>query len=234
MGPLEAQLSICIPAIRPLCKPAMLWRSSAPARHPPGFIEPCLPTLADAAPSGPQWVHEIKHDGFRFICRREGDRVWVFSRRGNDYTERVPRIVDTFARLPATSVTLDGEGVACDPNGVTNFELLRAALGRSAKREVFLYAFDLLELDGRDMRGEPWSDRRWKLARLLRGAGHGVQLSDHMESTDGNSIFRHACAMGLEGIVAKRRDRPYRSGRSPDWIKVKNPNAPAVTRLIEE
>ncbi|MGB7832272.1 MAG: ATP-dependent DNA ligase, partial [Xanthobacteraceae bacterium] len=183
----------------------MLWRSSAPARHPPGFIEPCLPTLADAAPSGPQWVHEIKHDGFRFICRREGDRVWVFSRRGNDYTERVPRIVDTFARLPATSVTLDGEGVACDPNGVTNFELLRAALGRSAKREVFLYAFDLLELDGRDMRGEPWSDRRWKLARLLCGAGHGVQLSDHMESTDGNSIFRHACAMGLEGIVAKRR-----------------------------
>jgi bifunctional non-homologous end joining protein LigD len=130
-------------------------------------------------------------------------------------------------------VTLDGEGVACDPNGVTNFELLRAALGRSAKREVFLYAFDLLELDGRDMRGEPWSERRWKLARLLRGAGHGVQLSDHMESTDGNSIFRHACAMGLEGIVAKRRDRPYRSGRSPDWIKVKNPNAPAVTRLIE-
>ena len=131
-------------------------------------------------------------------------------------------------------MTLDGEGVACDPNGVTNFELLRAALGRSAKREVFLYAFDLLELDGRDMRGEPWSERRWKLARLLRGAGHGVQLSDHMESTDGNSIFRHACAMGLEGIVAKRRDRPYRSGRSPDWIKVKNPNAPAVTRLIEE
>ena len=136
----------------------------------------------------PQWVHEIKHDGFRFICRREGDRVWVFSRRGNDYTERVPRIVDTFARLPATSVTLDGEGVACDPNGVTNFELLRAALGRSAKREVFLYAFDLLELDGRDMRGEPWSDRRWKLARLLRGAGHGVQLSDHMESTDGDAV----------------------------------------------
>ena len=127
MGPLEAQLSIRITAIRPLYKPAMLWRSSAPARHPPGFIEPCLPTLADAAPSGPQWVHEIKHDGFRFICRREGDRVWVLSRRGNDYTERVPRIVDTFARLPATSVTLDGEGVACDPNGVTNFELLRCA-----------------------------------------------------------------------------------------------------------
>jgi bifunctional non-homologous end joining protein LigD len=111
-------------------------------------------------------------------------------------------------------VTLDGEGVACGTDGVTNFELLRAVLGRPNLREVFLYAFDVLELDGRDLRREPWSDRRWKLARLLRGAGHGVQLSDHMESTDGDAMFRHACTMGLEGIVAKRRDRPYRSGRS--------------------
>ncbi len=211
----------------------MLWRSLSPARHPPGFVEPCLPTVGHAVPSGSQWVHEIKHDGFRFICRREGNRVRVFSRRGNDYTDRVPRIVDTFAGLPAASVTLDGEGVACGPDGVTDFELLRTALGRPAKREVFLYAFDLLELDGRDLRREPWSDRRWKLARLLRGAGHGVQLSDHMESTDGDAMFRHACAMGLEGIVAKRRDKPYRSGRSPHWIKVKNPDAPAATRLIE-
>jgi bifunctional non-homologous end joining protein LigD len=124
--------------------------------------------------------------------------------------------VDTFARLPATSVTLDGEGVACDARGLTDFELLRAALGRPAKREVFLCAFDLLELNGRDLRREPWSDRRWKLARLLRGAGHGVQLSDHIEGNDGAAVFRQACAMGLEGIVAKRRDKPYRSGRSPD------------------
>jgi bifunctional non-homologous end joining protein LigD len=144
----------------------------------------------------------------------------------------VPRIVDTFARLPATSATLAGEGVACDPNGVTNFELLRAALGRPPSEKCSFNAFDLIELDGRDMR-EPWSDRRWKLARLLRGAGHGVQLSDHMESTSGDTLFQHACAMGLEGIVATRRDRPYRSGRSPDWIKIKNPDAPAATRLIE-
>ena len=211
----------------------MLWRLTTPARHPAGFIEPCLPTLADTVPTGPQWVHEIKHDGYRFICRRERGRVHVFSRRGNDYTDRVPRIVDTLARLPALSVTLDGEGVACDPNGVTNFELLRAALGRPAKREVFLYAFDLLELDGRDMRRELWSHRRSKLVRLLRGAGHGVQLSDHMEGNDGEAAFRHTCLMGLEGIVAKRRDKPYRSSRSPDWIKVKNPDAPAATRLIE-
>jgi bifunctional non-homologous end joining protein LigD len=178
-------------------------------------------------------VHEIKHDGYRFICRLDRGCVRVFSQRSTDYTERVPRIVDTLARLPAASVTLDGEGVACDPNGVTNFDLLRAALDRPARREVFLYAFDLLELDGRDMRREPWCDRRWKLARLLRGAGHGVQLSDHMDGSDGEAVFRHACAMGLEGIVAKRRDKPYRSGRSPDWIKVKNPDAPAASRIME-
>jgi bifunctional non-homologous end joining protein LigD len=145
----------------------------------------------------------------------------------------VPRIVDTFARLPATSVTLDGEGVACGPDGATDFELLRAAFGRPNLREVFLYFFDLLELDGRDLRREPWSDRRWKLARLLRGAGHGVQLPDHIDGADGEAMFRHACAKGLEGIVAKRRDRPYRSGRSPDWIKVKNPDAPAASRVME-
>ena len=213
--------------------PPMLWRTTSPVRRPPGFIEPCLPTLGHTMPSGPQWAYEIKHDGYRFICRREGNRIGVFSRRGHDWTDRVPRIVDTFARLPATSVTLDGEGVACGPDGVTDFDLLRAALGRPAKREVFLYAFDLLELDGRDIRREPWSDRRWKLARLLRGAGHGVQLSDHMEGKDNEAVFRHACTMGLEGIVAKRRDKPYRSGRSPDWVKVKNPAAPAARRLIE-
>ena len=137
----------------------MLWRNPRPTfTRPQGFIEPCLPTLADTAPSGPQWVHEIKHDGFRFICRLERGRLHVFTRRGTDYTDRVPRIGDTIARLPAKSVVLDGEGVACDARGVTDFELLRAALGRPAKREVFLYAFDLLELDGQNLRKEPWSD----------------------------------------------------------------------------
>jgi bifunctional non-homologous end joining protein LigD len=114
-------------------------------------------------------------------------------------------------------VTLDGEGVACDPNGVTDFALPARP---SVAREVFLYAFDLLELDGRDLR-----------RRAMVGAAHeactaitwrrswAVQLSDHMESTDSEAAFRHACAMGLEGIVAKRRDWPYRSGRSPDWME---------------
>jgi bifunctional non-homologous end joining protein LigD len=89
-----------------------------------------------------------------------------------------------------------------------------------------------LELDGRDLRDRPWEDRRKALAKLLRKAS-GIRLSDHLATTDGDTLLHHACAMGLEGIVAKRRDRPYRSGRSPDWIKVKNPGAPAATRVIE-
>jgi bifunctional non-homologous end joining protein LigD len=178
-------------------------------------------------------VHEIKHDGYRFICRCEGDRVRVFSRRRNDYTERVPAIAEALRALPVTSVTLDGEGVVCDPDGVTDFDLLRATLGHKGLRRAFLFAFDVLELDGRDLRASPWDERRKALTKLLRKARDGIRLSEHLATTDGNTLFQHACAMGLEGIVAKRRDRPYRSGRCPDWIKVKNPDAPAANRLIE-
>jgi hypothetical protein len=115
-----------------------------------------LPTLSESVPNGPQWVHEIKHDGYRFICRREGDWVRVFSRHGNDYTDRVPAIAEALAALKLKSATIDGEGVVCDPDGVTDFDLLRAALGRKGSRRAFLYAFDLLELDGRDLRDRPW------------------------------------------------------------------------------
>ena len=212
----------------------MLWRSSAaPARRPPGFIEPCLPTLADMVPSGPQWVHEIKHDGFRFICRRDGDRVRVFSRRGHDWTDRVPRIAEALAKLRVKSVTLDGEGVVCRDDGVSDFDKLRAAVGRLGSRDAFLYAFDLLEINGTDLRRDSWEVRRATLTSVLRKARDGIKLSEHLATTDGDTIFRHACAMGLEGIVAKRRDRPYRSGRSADWIKVKNPDAPAAIRVLE-
>jgi hypothetical protein len=126
---------------RALCKiELMLWRSSAPALRPAGFIEPCLPTLGSAVPGGPKWAYEIKHDGFRFICRRDGDRVRIFSRGGYDWTDRVPRIAEAIARLRLKSVTIDGEGVACSPDGVTDFDRLRAAVGRKGSRDAFLYA----------------------------------------------------------------------------------------------
>jgi bifunctional non-homologous end joining protein LigD len=211
----------------------MRWRNLGPVRHPPGFVEPCLPTNGRAAPIGPQWIYEIKHDGFRFICRRDGDRVRVFSRRGNDYTDRVPLIVDALKALRVKSITLDGEGVVCRSDGVSDFDRLRAAVGRKGSGRVFLYAFDVLELDGVDLSRELWSERRKVLVRLLRQAGDGIRLSEHLDGADGEVVFKNACALGLEGIVAKRRDRPYRSGRSPDWIKVKNPEAPAAMRIIE-
>ena len=144
----------------------MLWRSPAPTRHPPGFIEPCLPTLADAVPSGPQWAYEIKHDGYRFICRRDGDRVGVFSRRGNDYTNRVPAIADALRTLRVKSVTIDGEGVVCGQDGVSDFDRLRASVSRLGSRDAFLYAFDLLEINGTDLRRDAWHVRRATLASL--------------------------------------------------------------------
>jgi bifunctional non-homologous end joining protein LigD len=126
----------------------MLWRSPASVRRPPGFIEPCLPTLGQTEPTGPQWAYEIKHDGFRFICRREGESVRVFSRRGHDWTGRVPRVAEALAKLRVKSVTLDGEGVVCRENGVSDFDKLRAAVGRLGSRDAFLYAFDMLEING--------------------------------------------------------------------------------------
>ena len=210
----------------------MRWRTSPPVYHPLGFIEPCLPTNGSTVPTGVQWAFEIKHDGFRFICRRDDDRVRVFSRNGRDWTDRVPLIAEAIGKLRVKSVTLDGEGVVCRPDGVTDFDRLRAAIGRLGSRDAFLYAFDLLELDGENMRLYEWHVRRTTLRSLIKRAGAGIRLSEHLEG-DGAAAFQHACRMGLEGIVAKRRDRPYRSGRSPDWIKVKNPHAPAASRIME-
>jgi bifunctional non-homologous end joining protein LigD len=207
--------------------------STARRLHPQGFVAPCLPTPAREVPDGPQWVHEIKHDGFRMICRREGKRARVFSRNALDWTDRVPAIVETLRSLPISSATIDGEAVVCNAKGVTDFDALRASLAlRDGADGVFLYAFDLIELDGRDLRGEPWAVRRTALAELLRGVEHGLRLSEHLDG-DGAAIFRHACKLGLEGIVSKRRDAPYRSGRSLHWVKVKNPEAPGVRRIEE-
>src|SRR5262245_11681134 len=163
----------------------MLWRSSPRAHHPVGFIEPCLPKLADTVPLGKSWVYEIKHDGFRFICRRNGDRVQVFSRNGRDWTDRVPLIAEALAKLRVKSVTIDGEGVVCRADGVSDFDRLRAAVGRLGSRDAFLFAFDLLEIDGQDLRPEPWQVRRATLRSLIRSAGSGLRLSEHLDGDGG-------------------------------------------------
>jgi ATP-dependent DNA ligase len=212
----------------------MLTRSPSPPLRPTGFVEPCLPTLARTVPDGPQFAHEIKFDGYRFICRRDGDRVRLFTRRGHDWTERLPRVAEAMAALRVTSATIDGEVVLCDGQCVADFDRLRGVLARRGRsHEPFLYAFDLIELNGTDLRPQPWIGRCEALASILRKVREGIALSDHVEGAQGPAIYEAACRVGLEGIVSKRVDRPYRSGRSPDWLKVKNPDAPAATRSIE-
>ena len=197
---------------------------------PYAFIPPCLPSRADRPPSGPGWVHEIKHDGFRMMVRRGVAGVRLLTRNGHDWTDRYPLIAEAVGALRVRSFLIDGEAVACDGDGMPVFDRLRY---RRQDARVFLFAFDLLELNGQDLRREPLETRKATLASLLRRSLPGLRLNEHL-AHDGESVFRHACKMGLEGIVSKRLGSRYRSGRSPDWLKMKNPAAPAVKREAEE
>jgi bifunctional non-homologous end joining protein LigD len=181
-------------------------------------------------PSGSEWLHEIKHDGFRVIARKKGAQVKLYSRPGNDLTYRFPLIVETLARLRSRSCIIDGEAVACDDNGVSSFDRVRY---RYHDETIFLYAFDLIELNGDDLRRDPLKGRKARLEIILAKVGAGIRFNEHMEA-DGETVFRHACKLGLEGIVSKRKDSPYRSGRSPDSLKMKNADEPAVKREAEE
>lgn len=194
---------------------------------PAGFIKPCLPMMAPSAPSEVDWLHEIKHDGLRIIARTDGRRVRLYGREGDELTQRYPLIVETLAALPPC--TIDGEAIACDANGVPSFELLRA--GQHDER-VFLYAFDLIELEGRDWRRDPLIVRKRELATVLEGAGPGVLPNQWVDGREcnGQTVFDHACAQGLEGIVSKRKHARYMSGRSPYWLKMINPQSEAASR----
>jgi bifunctional non-homologous end joining protein LigD len=156
--------------------------------------------------------------------------VRLYSRPGNDLTYRFPLIVETLARLRSRSCIIDGEAVACDDNGVTLFNRVRY---RRHDESIFLYAFDLIELNGDDLRRDPLEGRKATLEMILAKAGPGIRFNEHMDG-DGETVFRHACKLGLEGIVSKRKDSTYRSGRSPDWLKMKNAEAPAVKRDLHE
>jgi len=175
-------------------------------------------------------VHEIKHDGYRLMARRDPIGIRLITRNVHDWSPRYPLIVEAVNRLKVRSCLIDGEAVVCDDNGLAGFERLRK-VRRSP--QVFLCAFDLLELDGKDLRGEPFEVRKATLASLLRARLPGLQFNQHL-THPGDIVFRHACAMGLEGIVSKRLGSRYRSGRTSDWLKFKNPEAPEVRREAEE
>jgi bifunctional non-homologous end joining protein LigD len=152
--------------------------------------------------------------------------VRVYTRHGNDWTMRYPLIVNVVWSLRCRSCLIDEEVVVTDHKGLSDFELLR---NRHHDHRAFLYAFDLVEFDGRDLRGDPIEARKHALAALLKGAGLGLQLVEHVEE-DGPVVFRHSCLLGCEGIVSKRKGSKYRSGRSDGWVKSKNPESPAVIR----
>ena len=173
---------------------------------PAGFIEPCLPSPADSPPSGSNWIHEIKHDGYRMMARRDPVGIRLLTRNGNDWSKRFPLVVEAVNHLRVRSVLIDGEVVCCDARGLAVFHVLRR---RRNEASAFLYAFDLLELDGTDMRREPIEVRKATLASILRKSRHGVRFNQHLEHPDGLAVFQHACKMGLEGIVSKRLGSRY-------------------------
>jgi bifunctional non-homologous end joining protein LigD len=191
------------------------------------MFQPCLPTPRKKAPSGPAWVHEIKHDGYRLIVRRDGDRVRLYTRHGHNWAGRYPRIMEAARRLKVSSFIVDGEAVVIGEDGRADFDKLHTA---GYDHHAVLFAFDLLELDGDDWRTRPLEERKARLARFLTRVQEGMHFNEHI-AEDGAAVFRHACLLGLEGIVSKRRDLPYRSGRSKCWIKVKNPSSPAMLRI---
>jgi bifunctional non-homologous end joining protein LigD len=207
----------------------MEWRTQPPAKRP-GTMEPCIPTRAAKPPVGPQWIHEIKHDGYRLIARKRAVNVRLFTRNGFDWSDRYPLIREAVAALGVTSATIDGEAVWCDDGGLAIFDKLHS---RAHDHDVNLYAFDLLELDGKDWRPRAFGERKARLAKLLAKAPAGIQYTEHLEG-DAAAIFAHACKLGAEGIVSKHREHPYRSGPSKAWLKTKNPAAPGMLRFREE
>ncbi|MEY9829813.1 bifunctional non-homologous end joining protein LigD [Sinorhizobium fredii] len=190
----------------------------------PARIEPCVAMLVDKPPKGRDWAFEVKWDGYRLAVHVEPGRVRIITRGGYDWTDRFAPIASEARQLGHEAMILDGEAVVLDDQGRSDFGLLQRALGRKPSlhdaREILFFAFDLLYLDGRDLRRLPLRERRRLLEPIVTGRAGVIRLSEEVDA-DGDEFFRIACAHGLEGIVGKRRDKPYHSGRRPDWQKIK-------------
>jgi len=181
----------------------------------PGFVEPALAASIERVPSGVRWVHEIKFDGYRIQVHLANVAVKVFTRRGNDWTERFRKIANDACHIAAGSAIIDGEVVVPAVDGSTDFSVLQNELkGKSTK--IVLIAFDLLYLNGYDLRKLSLIERKAHLKKLI--AGTDIQFSESFE-IDGPEMYRHACKVGLEGVVSKVRESNYNSGRGNDWVK---------------
>ena len=194
----------------------------APKGPLPAFVAPCLATLADRAPAGGNWVHEIKFDGYRIQARLERGTAKLLTRKGLDWTRKFPTIATAVSKLPAKSALLDGELVAEGSDGISSFSLLQQDLKTNRHDRMNFYLFDLMHLDGADLKQLPLVSRKDALAKLLKDQSDRGQLRLSKSLTEpGPTLLRHACNMGLEGVVSKLADAPYRSGRGRNWIKTK-------------
>jgi bifunctional non-homologous end joining protein LigD len=191
----------------------MTWRAP-----PAGFIKPCQPTLVAYSPVGPGWLHEMKHDGYRLLACKNADRVRLWTRYGTDFTGRLLAIADAVRSLPVDNALIDGEAVVFRSDGHSDFAALRIKAGGE---QASFIAFDLLSLEGDDLRQRPLEERRKALARLVAGVD-GIVFSEAL-ATEGAIVFAHAGRLGLEGIVSKRAGSRYRSGASRNWLKRLNP-----------
>ncbi|MCK1420272.1 DNA ligase D [Bradyrhizobium sp. 182] len=186
----------------------------------PGYIEPCDPTLREKPPRGEDWVYEIKADGYRAQLHLQDEDAKVYSRNGLDWTEQFSSIAAGAHLLKANSAIIDGEAVVYGLGGLPDFQQLRRELGPKQSERVRYHAFDLLYLDGYDLRAVVYEDRKRLLERLLKDAPETFIYVEAL-AADGNEVFEEGCKLGLEGLIAKRLGEPYRSGRQETWAKLK-------------
>lgn len=188
----------------------------------PPFVAPQLATLVSAPPDGDDWLHEMKFDGYRVLCRIERGRVKLLSRNGKDWTDRLPGIARAASGLDARGAMLDGEVAVVLPSGVTSFNALQNALGGGGTGEPVYFVFDLLHLNGYDLTAVALEDRKQALHALIApGTAHAtLRYSEHVVG-NGDAFLRHACRLSLEGVVSKRRDAHYESRRGRNWLKAK-------------
>jgi ATP-dependent DNA ligase len=191
-------------------------------------FEFCLPTTGKIVPAGADWFHEIKYDGYRLRVERDGKAVRLITRGGHDWTKRFPWIAEAALRTRSKQFVIDGEGVVLGVDGVSDFNALHSGKKNAG---VQLCAFDVLAIDGEDVRAFPLSMRKTNLERRLRGGPDGIFVNPFETGAIGPDLFKAACEIGLEGMVSKRGDRAYRGGRSPHWIKVKNRTHHAFDRV---
>ncbi len=186
----------------------------------PAAVEAQLATLVDEVPQGEEWIHELKYDGYRALCHLKDGEARLITRNGKDWTDRFESVAREAETLPADQAILDGEVVVLEANGTTSFQALQNALSEGREKDLVYFVFDLLYLDGYDLRPAALEERKTALGALLAGRSQILRFGDHVRG-GGEEFYRQACSFGLEGIVCKRADLPYHGGRSKDWLKVK-------------